>query len=258
MWERMSAQERVEAVRPLEEAGHAVSIITWKLRASKRDVTRICSYLRQKKWQAGEEIKPDWKMKDMALRDGMLTELCRQKKTAQQISDEFRNATRNAVIGRVKRLQKRGLSLKLGGKCRGGGIPLGAKNPRASKPKPPPKPAPAPEKLKPEPRKKTGKVIEFPKQGPQDVRAMIDRHLKIHGARRFARGECTDLDILRGYVAQYGYEVSYHGGGWNNQYLVRKAGRGRPRKLSHREFFVWIDKLRAADGLEPFLPQATG
>ncbi|MCV0395444.1 MAG: GcrA family cell cycle regulator [Rhizobiaceae bacterium] len=54
-WAKMTAEQRVEAVRPLEAEGHANSIITFKLNAVRKDIDRICRFLRMEQETAGPE-----------------------------------------------------------------------------------------------------------------------------------------------------------------------------------------------------------
>ncbi len=97
-------------------------------------------------------IRPSWLTMDLTERDRLLIQYCGQGLTASQTSGKFLDASRNAIIGRVHRLQNAGHDIALGNGSRGrdasGRRPRTA-NPLQKPPKPKTgKPAPRGRKLR--------------------------------------------------------------------------------------------------------------
>lgn len=74
-----------------------------------------------------------------------------------------------------------------------------------------------------------------------------------HGVRRFEIGARVDLDALKFWLQDRGYEVKFTAARASAR--VKKAGApGRYRSFSKTDFLRFVDELRVAEGLEPFTP----
>lgn len=81
-----------------------------------------------------------------------------------------------------------------------------------------------------------------------NVPRMVAEFIATHGVRRFEQGVTADIDGVRRFLESHGYSVN----GWQGKYRIRQ-GSGRTKVYHWREVVKLADRVRRAQGLEPFI-----
>ncbi|MBN8241898.1 hypothetical protein JF546_02600 [Nitratireductor aquimarinus] len=161
--------------------------------------------------------------------DRLMREMALDGRSATDVGNAI-GRSRNAVLGRATRI---GVKFSATGGPRKRLRPVKVQPERPAKPKSNAKPAP--------------RVFSH------DIELLKENWIKTHGApRRFERGETTDYEAIRDYLAEFGYRVTYH--------LMRYSvsnGRGRPKLLTRTQLIELYDEFRTAEGLAPILAEAS-
>jgi hypothetical protein len=196
--------------------------------------------------------RPDWRTLPTAERDRLVADIYLAGVAASKIAALFDHASRSAVCGVIHRLQAKGVIVSADRaqvkkrRGRAAAKQAGVQTFPTPKPRNTTTPSPA-----------SAAVIALPSAhgSHRATSAMVEAWLaKNGGPRRFEAGASTDVLSIRAYLLPKGFDVVFlqrEGG----VYTVTKPGPGRPAKLDREQFFAFVDKLRLADGLTPFLPQ---
>lgn len=196
--------------------------------------------------------RPDWRTLPTAERDRLVADIYLAGVAASKIAALFDHASRSAVCGVIHRLQAKGVIVSADRaqvkkrRGRAAAKQAGVQTYTTPKPRNATTPSPA-----------SATVIALPSAhgSRRATSAMVEAWLaKNGGPRRFEPRASTDILSIRAYLMPKGYDVVFNqrGGG---KYTVTRSGPGRPKILDRDQFFAFVDGLRRADGLTPFLPQ---
>lgn len=195
--------------------------------------------------------RPNWRTLPKTERDRLVADVYIAGVSASEIAALFDHASRSAVCGVIHRLQAKGVIASADRiqvkKRRGRAAAKQAVVQTFTTPKP---------RNAASPRPASATVIALPTaQGSRRATsAMVEAWLaKNGGPRRFEPGATTDLDVLRRYVEPRGYTIGFSQKG-RGTYTIN-GGCGRPKTVDRNGLFAFVDKLRLADGLTPFLPK---
>ncbi len=223
---------------------------------------------------------PDWKTMPADERDALLAKLCAEGFSASAIAAQFENCSRNAIMGKVLRMNDPAVKLK-------GHAAGNAKN--------------FAKKFAPWTPGEVRLVANMLREGKRSVDiaarfGMSDQTLRNRvrdnpelakigfvtrgqilrkaartrppqpkpekpapvavasfagKPRRFEVGFSTDYDYLKSYLADRGIALSMA----NQRELSISHGVGRPKKVSWTQVYEVVDEFRVAAGLEPILPK---
>lgn len=90
-------------------------------------------------------------------------------------------------------------------------------------------------------------VVALPVHGVSDADLVKGWLAQNGGPRRFATGDSGDTFAMKSWLWERGYEMTYV----QKRLAVRKAGSARkPQRMDRQQLVAFVDKLRAAEGLE--------
>lgn len=199
-----------------------------------------------------------WSEMDARQKEAAVLPLIRAGESYTFIADALAAPNRHCIAGVVSRLRDKGdLAPTPSRQATGatGGAIAKAKA-RVARAKAGKTRAPKPQKARPavkvSPARQSAKIIALPSAATQTAASMVEAYIAANGVRRFESGISDDLDYLRAFVGRHGYEIAYTQRG-KQPYQI-SGGRGRPRSVDRAGLFAFVDQLRIAEGLQPFLP----
>lgn len=90
-------------------------------------------------------------------------------------------------------------------------------------------------------------VVALPVRGVSDADLVKGWLAQNGGPRKFATGDSGDTFAMKSWLWERGYEMTYV----QKRLAVRKAGSARkPQRMDRQRLVAFVDKLRAAEGLE--------
>lgn len=195
-----------------------------------------------------------WAKLTSAEKNDRVKALVRAGRSYTEIATDVGAPSRSCVAGVANRLRKQGLLPPAASKQQTGAAGGTLTRVRARKKRERAERVPAETQRKPRAAHsaKPSEPIAVP-PSPQSPSSLIDSFIAANGVRRFERGMSGDIDALRGYVSRHGYDIVFTQRG-KTPYVIR-GGKGRPKNLTRTGLFEFVDELRIADGLQPFIPR---
>lgn len=87
--------------------------------------------------------------------------------------------------------------------------------------------------------------------GANGMNTSIQEFIATNGVRRFERGDGGDYGKLQDYLVSKGYRLRKV----VNSYVIDQQGKCLVKSMQRKPVIEFIDKLRAADGLETIMPR---